>query len=53
LSLNQQESGKTRLAKQLGHKTVSGELHKQVKRMLDWIFGAAPDNLKKEIRSAP
>ena len=33
--LQKEESGKHGLATQLGHKSVSGELHKQVKRMLD------------------
>ncbi|MBI4027461.1 MAG: hypothetical protein HY360_20920 [Verrucomicrobia bacterium] len=32
--LQKGESGKTALAKGLGHKTVSGELHKQIKRLL-------------------
>lgn len=35
LLLNEEERGKAFLAQQLGHKTVSGELHKQVRRMLD------------------
>ena len=29
------EQGKARLAKNLGHRTASGELHKQVKRLLN------------------
>lgn len=27
--------GKAQMASELGHKTVSGELHKQIKRLLD------------------
>lgn len=34
LKLNQQDTGKSALAQYLGHKTVSGELHKQIKRLL-------------------
>jgi ATP-dependent DNA helicase RecG len=34
LLLNQAEAGKAQLAQLLGHKTVSGELHKQIKRLL-------------------
>ena len=33
--LNDEESGKSGLAKKLGHKSVSGELHKQIKRLLE------------------
>ncbi|MBS3952432.1 MAG: putative DNA binding domain-containing protein [Methylomicrobium sp.] len=33
--LHQQEIGKSALAQYLGHKTVSGELHKQIKRLLE------------------
>ncbi|MBE9485660.1 MAG: hypothetical protein IMY82_00640 [Chloroflexi bacterium] len=29
------EAGKAQLATGLGHKTVSGELHKQIRRLLD------------------
>ena len=32
--LENQDAGKARLASLLGHKTVSGELHKQVRRLL-------------------
>lgn len=32
--LAQEDAGKARLASLLGHKTVSGELHKQVRRLL-------------------
>ena len=35
LKLHEQETGKSALAQHLGHKTVSGELHKQVKRLLE------------------
>lgn len=35
LKLAQNPNGKSALAQQLGHKTVSGELHKQIKRLLD------------------
>lgn len=35
LKLQQQEIGKSALAQYLGHKTVSGELHKQIKRLLE------------------
>ena len=35
LKLHEQEAGKSALAQHLGHKTVSGELHKQVKRLLE------------------
>lgn len=35
LCLGQEQSSKATLAKKLGHKTVSGELHKQVKRLLE------------------
>ena len=33
------------MASELGHKTVSGELHKQIKRLqgLDWIEMTLPD----------
>ena len=34
LKLQEQETGKSALAQYLGHKTVSGELHKQIKRLL-------------------
>ena len=38
-------AGKAALAKRLGHKSVSGELHKQVRRLLDagWIEMTLPD----------
>ena len=32
--LGKAEAGKANLAKLLGHKSVSGELHKQIKRLL-------------------
>jgi hypothetical protein len=35
LRLHDQALGKAALAPLLGHKTVSGELHKQIKRLLD------------------
>ncbi len=35
IKLNEQETGKALLAQHLGHKTVSGELHKQIKRLLE------------------
>ncbi len=34
LLLADEDTGKARLASLLGHKTVSGELHKQVRRLL-------------------
>lgn len=34
LLLEDEDAGKARLASLLGHKTVSGELHKQVRRLL-------------------
>ena len=34
LILAEQQSGKSALAQRLGHKTVSGELHKQIKRLV-------------------
>ena len=36
--LYKEESGKHGLATKLGHKSVSGELHKQIKRLLDLGF---------------
>lgn len=35
LLLKEQESGKAKLARTLGHKTVSGELHKQIRRLME------------------
>jgi ATP-dependent DNA helicase RecG len=35
LLLAQAEAGKQELARQLGHQSVSGELHKQIRRLLD------------------
>jgi ATP-dependent DNA helicase RecG len=35
LLLADEDAGKTRLASRLSHKTVSGELHKQVRKLLD------------------
>lgn len=35
LSLARAEAGKRDLARQLGHQSVSGELHKQIRRLLD------------------
>ena len=35
LILQNEDAGKSRLATELGHKTVSGELHKQIKRLLE------------------
>ena len=35
LLLHAQESGKAALAQALGHRSVSGELHKQIRRLLD------------------
>jgi len=35
LFLEEEPSGKAGLAKKLGHKTVSGELHKQIRRLLE------------------
>jgi ATP-dependent DNA helicase RecG len=39
------EQGKSGLAFELGHKTVSGELHKQIRRLvgLDYIEMTIPD----------
>jgi ATP-dependent DNA helicase RecG len=34
--LQNSEAGKSSLAAALGHKTVSGELHMQIKRLLDF-----------------
>ena len=36
--LHKEASGKRGLASKLGHKSVSGELHKQIKRLLDLGF---------------
>ena len=33
--LGEADAGKAQLAKLLGHKSVSGELHKQIKRLLE------------------
>lgn len=43
--LREGEAGKAQLAKLLGHKAVSGELHKQVKRLqtLEMIELTLPD----------
>ena len=43
--LREEEAGKAQLAKQLGHKAVSGELHKQIKRLqtLDLIEMTHPE----------
>ena len=38
LFLGKEPSGKAGLAKKLGHKTVSGELHKQIRRLLEMGF---------------
>jgi len=38
LLLAQVEAGKRELAHQLGHQSVSGELHKQIRRLLDAEF---------------
>lgn len=38
LKLRELETGKSALAQHLGHKTVSGELHKQIKRLLELEF---------------
>lgn len=35
LRLTEAEAGKSQLARSLGHQTVSGELHKQVKRLME------------------
>jgi predicted metal-dependent hydrolase len=45
LILRNNEQGKVGMASALGHKTVSGELHKQIKRLqgLDWIEMTLPD----------
>ena len=45
LSLESQEAGKSELARELGHKSVSGELHKQIRRLiaLDWIEMTVPE----------
>ena len=45
LMLREDEAGKAQLAKLLGHKTVSGELHKQIKRLqtLEMIELTLPD----------
>ena len=45
LILTNNEQGKAGMASELGHKTVSGELHKQIKRLqgLDWIEMTLPD----------
>lgn len=34
LLLESQEAGKAELARELGHKSVSGELHKQIRRLI-------------------
>ena len=36
--LQVQESGKAVLSQALGHRSVSGELHKQVRRLLDLVL---------------
>lgn len=36
--LSKKEAGKAQLASELGHKTISGELKKQIKRLLDMKF---------------
>lgn len=38
LAIRDQPLGKAAIAPILGHKTVSGELHKQIKRMVDGGF---------------
>ena len=38
LKLSQESIGKTGLAAHLGHKSVSGELHKQIKRLLEMEY---------------
>jgi ATP-dependent DNA helicase RecG len=35
IKLNEESAGKSALAKHLGHKTVSGELNKQIRSLLD------------------
>ncbi len=45
LLLESQEAGKSELARELGHKSVSGELHKQIRRLiaLGWIEMTVPE----------
>lgn len=45
LLLSEAEAGKAELAKRLGHKSVSGELNKQIKRLLalDFVGMTLPD----------
>ena len=45
LLLESQEAKKAELARELGHKSVSGELHKQIRRLiaLDWIEMTVPE----------
>ena len=55
LKLQEQETGKSALAQYLGHKTVSGELHKQIKRLLgmqliEMIFPDKPNSRLQKYR---
>ena len=45
LLIEQGAAGKAELARELGHKTVFGELHKQIKRLLNlgWIEMTIPE----------
>ena len=50
--LQDSEAGKSSLATTLGHKTVSGELHKQIKRLLafDFIEMTNPEKPKSRLQ---
>ena len=52
LQLGTQPSGKAELARALGHTTVSGELHKQIRRLLDLslIEMAVPDKPQSRLQ---
>ena len=52
LRLAQEDAGKMVLAQHLQHKTVSGELHKQVKRLMEikWIEMNIPEKPKSRLQ---